>query len=102
MIHEELGENNDDVDKHSHPEIPSHGVSTDIHVEIQFGDKSEDVHVGRELEDGVDFAEFEDMFGSSFVDDEADSMTHDKDTRRKERELTMLRSQSSPSLGSLL
>jgi len=67
-----------------HVEIPSPGVSRDIHVEIQFGDKSEDLQVGRELEGGDDddFSEF-DIFGTGFVDGESDSIRDDMDDRRE-------------------
>jgi len=76
---EEIGGNNEDA---KHVEIPNPGVSPDIHVEIQFGDKSEDVQVGRELEGDDDFAEFEDIFGATYVDDELDSTRDsDDDTR---------------------
>jgi hypothetical protein len=68
-----------------HPEIPSPGISRDMHVEIQFGDKSEDLQVGRELESGDadDFSEF-DIYGTGFGDG-ADSMTRD-DTDGDRRE----------------
>ena len=66
-----------------HPEIPSPGVSRDMHVEIQYGDKSEDLQVGRELESGDadDFSEF-DIYGTGFGDG-ADSMRDDTDDRRE-------------------
>jgi hypothetical protein len=61
-----------------HVEIPTPGVSPDIIVEIQFGDKSEDLQVGRESEGDDDFGGFEDLYGTSYMDDEADS-TNDSD-----------------------
>jgi hypothetical protein len=52
-----------------HAEIPSPGVSPDIHVEVQWGDKSLDLDVGRDPHEDEDFFDSDSFFDSSEEDE---------------------------------